>query len=360
MAEEKPGNENKEFEATETRQREARQAGDVLQSREVNGLASLFGLLIGSAYLSALTAGALFRNFTDLLGRADQYAADIFTSGGVRTNRLLQEVCFSILPLFLILAALLIATLLATRSVAFSLKKIKPDFKKISPLSNVKKKYSRDGLLEFLKDSVKMFVAGLLAGLFLLGFSQDYFGSSAIAPSSMNPFAFAQIHRLLITFAVFQCALAAIDLPLQWRLRANRLKMTREEMKRESKQSEGDPHLKQARRSKGAEIARGGMLKAVETATVVMVNPEHYAVALKWDPDAQRAPVCVAKGVDHLAAKIREVANEHNVPIYRDPPSTRSMYQLVEIDEEIRPEHFAAVAAAIQYVQALQKGLPKP
>ncbi len=359
MADEKPDNDSKEFEATESRRREARQSGDVLQSREVNGLASLIGLLIGAAYLSAMTAGALFRKFSDLLGRADQYAEDIFVSGGVRTKRLLQEVSLDILPLFLIMAALLFVTLLATQSLTVSLKKIKPDIEKLSPLSNFKKKYSGEGLLEFLKDSLKMLMAGLLAVIFMIGFSEDYFGASAIAPSEMNLFAFEQVHRLLIIFAVFQCALAAFDLPMQWRLRANRLKMTREEMKKEMKQSEGDPHVRQARRAKGTEIARGGMLKAVETATVIMVNPEHYAVALKWDPESQRAPVCVAKGVDHLAAKIREVAAEHKIPLYRDPPSTRSIYQLVEIDEEIRPEHFAAVAAAVQYVQALQRG-PSP
>ena len=95
------------------------------------------------------------------------------------------------------------------------------------------------------------------------------------------------------------------------------------------------------------------MLDAVKDATVVMVNPEHYAVALKWDPNGGTAPIVVAKGVDHLAAKIREVAKEHNVPIYRDPPATRSIYKLVEIDEEIQQIHFAAVASAIQYVQRI-------
>jgi flagellar biosynthetic protein FlhB len=85
-----------------------------------------------------------------------------------------------------------------------------------------------------------------------------------------------------------------------------------------------------------------------------MVNPEHYAVALKWDPDSSKAPVCVAKGVDHLAARIREVAMANDVPIYRDPPSARSIYRLVDIDEEIHPEHFAAVAAAISFVDRLK------
>ncbi|MCF6328680.1 MAG: EscU/YscU/HrcU family type III secretion system export apparatus switch protein, partial [Henriciella sp.] len=154
---------------------------------------------------------------------------------------------------------------------------------------------------------------------------------------------------------LFQFVLAVIDLPLQHRLHANRLKMTREEMKKETKQSEGDPHLKQSRREKASKISRGEMLQNVKSATVIMVNPEHYAVALKWDPDSQQAPVCLAKGVDHLAARIREVALAHNVPVYRDPPSARSLYKLVDVNEEIHAQHFAAVAAAIQFVERVRK-----
>ena len=104
----------------------------------------------------------------------------------------------------------------------------------------------------------------------------------------------------------------------------------------------------------GMAIALAGALWTPVDASVVMVNPEHYAVALKWEPDSDRAPVCVAKGVDHLAARIREIALANDVPIYRDPPATRSIYRLVEVDEEILPEHFAAVAAAISFVDRLK------
>ena len=173
----------------------------------------------------------------------------------------------------------------------------------------------------------------------------------------MFEFTFAQVMLLFTLFAAFYFVLAAIDLPLQKQLHANRLKMTREEIKKEVKQSEGDPQLKQQRREKATKISRSEMLGNVKDATVVMVNPEHYAVALKWDPDDSRAPICVAKGVDHLAAKIREIALDNNIPIHRDPPATRSIYRLVEIDEEIHPEHFAAVAAAISFAERLKEHL---
>ena len=170
-------------------------------------------------------------------------------------------------------------------------------------------------------------------------------------------FTLSQILKLIAYFGIFQLLLALLDVPLQRYFHAERLKMTREEVKKEMKQNEGDPHLKQQRRERGTQITRGEMMKNVETATVIMVNPEHYAVALKWDPNGDKAPICVAKGVDHLAAKIREVATDHGVPIYRDPPTARSLYRLVEIDEEIRQEHFAAVAAAIQYVERVTQHL---
>lgn len=182
-------------------------------------------------------------------------------------------------------------------------------------------------------------------------FFQSYYASSAVELGNFYEFTFSQVLQLIFWFLVFQAGLAIIDLPLQRQLHLNKLRMTREEMKKEMKQSEGDPQMKQQRREKAAKVSRGQMLQNVKTATVVMVNPTHYAVALKWDPASNRAPVCVAKGVDNIAARIREIAQAHNIPIYSDPPATRSLYKLVDVDEEIRPEHFAAVAAAIQFIE---------
>ncbi len=360
MSEPKTESGEKEFEASETRKKQAREDGSVVQSKEVTGLANVLGILCASVMLSAMTGKALFERFGALLYHADGFAADIFSAEGVRMSAWSQSVGLQILPLFLIMTALMLVTVTAMRSVTFSMKKIKPDLSRISPVSNFKKKYGGEGIIEFAKDCVKLVIAGILAALFMKQFSEDYFGASGIGAEAFAGFAFDEVQQIIVLFAVFQLALAAIDLPVQWRLHANRLKMTREELKKENKQSEGDPHLKQARRAKGAQIARGRMLKDVPSATVVMVNPEHYAVALRWDPESQRAPVVVAKGVDHLAGKIREIAMANNVPIYRDPPSTRSIYKLVDIDGEIRPEHFAAVAAAIQFVEALKRGGPKP
>ena len=321
MAEQEEQSGEKEFEATDERLKQAREDGDVPLSKEANTLGLLIGIGISAIVFVSFTSGQLSEGFSSLFYYAEEYATDIFTDHGVQTRGTLADIMLSILPIFAVLAACVLLVLILQRGIAFSTKKIQPDVKKLSPVENIKKKY----------------------------------GASAMGRDDLGSFTLNQILKLIFYFGVFQVALALLDLPLQHYLHGQRLRMTREDLKKEMKQNEGDPQLKQQRRERGTQITRSDMLKNVETATVVMVNPEHYAVALKWDPEGDSAPVCVAKGVDHLAAKIREVAQANGVPIYRDPPTTRSMYRLVEIDEEIKQEHFAAVAAAIQYVERVRQ-----
>jgi len=126
-------------------------------------------------------------------------------------------------------------------------------------------------------------------------------------------------------------------------------------VKEEHKQSEGDPHTKQQRRQRGMDLANNRMMIDVPSADVIIVNPTHFAVALKWTREKNKAPECVAKGVDEVAAKIREIASEHGVPIHRDPPTARTIFNTVEIGEEIQPDHYKAVAAAIRISEAMRE-----
>ncbi|MFN7054783.1 flagellar biosynthesis protein FlhB [Hyphomonas sp.] len=347
-------NSEKEFEATEQRLRQAREEGDVAQSKEANALALILGMLAAAALLFWVSGKPLFEGLSALLYNGDAYAADIFTGGGEATRAWVASALFAIAPIFLVLIVFVGTALVVQRAIAVSAKKIKPDMKKLSPVENIKKRYGTKGLTDFAKDTAKMLFAGGIGALFLFQFVQEYYGSSAVGSHQFHAFTFWQIIKLVLYFLAFQFLLAAIDMPLQARIHANKLRMSREEMKREMKQSEGDPLLKQQRRERGAKISRGQMLANVPAATVVMVNPTHYSVALKWDPDSGKAPVCVAKGVDNLALKIREIALASGVAIYSDPPTARSLYALVEVDEEIQPEHFAAVAAAIQFAERLK------
>lgn len=357
MAEQDNDSGEKEFEASEQRLREARQEGNVPQSKEANAFALTLGILVAALILNSVVGPRLFDDFSRILYHGDAFAEDVFNGDGGATWMWLGTVLIAFSPLLIVMAALVLLALIIQRSIAFSAKKIMPDIKKINPAENIKNKYGTKGLTDFLKDTVKMLFAGGLGTLFLYQFARDYYGSASVETADFYQFTFNQSLRLILYFFAFQFVLAALDLPLQWRIHANQLRMSREDMKKELKQSEGDPYMRQQRRERGSKISRGQMMQNVKTATVVMVNPTHYAVALKWDPDSKKAPVCVAKGVDHLALKIRELAIENNVPIYSDPPATRSIYSMVEVDEEILPEHFAAVAAAIQFVDRLRSGV---
>jgi flagellar biosynthetic protein FlhB len=351
------GGGEKEFEATDQRKRQARRDGDVAQSKEATTFSLMLGMALAAGLFGTVLAGGIFNQFQAIFYHADSYAYDIFTDGGSQARAWLMSVLFQCLPLFLILVVLVLGTLLLQGSIAFSVKKLKPEMKKLNPAENLKKKYGPKGLLDFAKDTAKMLFAGFLASMFLYYFIEQYYASSAVQLTQFFRFTFTQVTTVILLFCGFQFILGVVDFFIQRQMHASKLKMTRQEMKDEMKRSDGDPQLKQQRREKGQKITKGQMLQNVKEATVVMVNPEHYAVALKWDPNGDSAPVVVAKGVDHMAARIREVATAHDVPICRDPPSTRSIYGLIEIDEEIHPEHFAAVAAAISFVDRLKQHL---
>jgi flagellar biosynthetic protein FlhB len=164
-----------------------------------------------------------------------------------------------------------------------------------------------------------------------------------------------KVVRFLALVTVLAVTIGGIDYLWQHaeHLRSNR--MSRKEMTDEYKESEGDPHLKAKRRQKAQEIATSHMLTDVRKADVVIVNPTHFAVALKWDKASGRAPICVAKGVDAIAARIRETAAEAGIPLHSDPPTARLLYAHLDIGQEVHPDHYRVVAAAIRFSEAMRQ-----
>jgi flagellar biosynthetic protein FlhB len=160
---------------------------------------------------------------------------------------------------------------------------------------------------------------------------------------------------LLAIVLAISLTIGGIDFVWQRAEHLRKHRMSRKEMTDEQKDAEGDPMMKQQRRQKAMEVANTQMLADVPEADVVIVNPTHYAVALKWSREAGSAPVCVAKGVDHVAARIREVADESAVPIHSDPPTARALHATVEIGQEIPPDHYQAVAAAIRFAERIRQ-----
>ena len=166
----------------------------------------------------------------------------------------------------------------------------------------------------------------------------------------MLDFAADILRRLVFAVAAFLLIVAGADWFWQRQRFMQRMRMSKEELKEDFKQSEGDPHIKARQKQLRTERARRRMIQAVPTATVVVMNPTHYAVALKYDANETPAPLCVAKGLDTLALKIREVAEAHGVPVIEDPPLARALYATVEIDGIIPPAHYEAVAKIIGFI----------
>ena len=335
---------------------QSREKGDVPYSTEVTSASTYCAFFISLLIFSGWTAQRLSHVLATLFQRPEDYVAAILSPS---TTHLLSvsfiKILVAVAPFFGFLALASITSIIAQRAYTFAPSKISPKISRISIIANAKQKFGPHGLTEFLKSLSK-----LLAVMGILFFAfQDRF----LSLPALSGLPFQSITLLIQRETIFFIGLttiaavfiAAIDLPWRRHQHHNKLKMTYDELKKENKESEGDPSLKGARRRKAEELATNRMMCDVPSADLIMVNPTHYAVALKWKRDGKSAPICVAKGVDEVAAKIREAAASAGVPIHRDPPTTRSMYEFVQIGKEIKREHYAAVAAAMHYADQMRK-----
>ncbi|HEY0281929.1 MAG TPA: flagellar type III secretion system protein FlhB, partial [Rhizomicrobium sp.] len=235
----------------------------------------------------------------------------------------------------------------------FTFEKIKPSFSKISLLSGFKRLFGVDGFANLFKGMLKIVIVSVAVWTQLWpergGFETVLQQSPAGVAGDMAHFMF----KVLIAALVAMTAIAGADYALQRFQFLKRNRMSKHEIKEEYRQTEGDPMIKAKIRQLRQERARRRMIAAVPEATVVIVNPTHFAVALKYESGKMAAPICVAKGVDALALRIREVAEKHAVPIVENPPLARTLHAAVEVDEPIPPEHYKAVAQVIGYVMRL-------
>jgi flagellar biosynthetic protein FlhB len=353
MAEERDDSQRTE-EPTQKRLDDAHKKGDVVKSSEV----ATFVLLSGGT-LAILMAGSgavksFLANFLLFLERPDQIALD---SGGAM--QLMKHCVYGLIAVIgpasvLLMAAALAGHVLQHRP-GFSFERIKPELSKISPMKGFKRLFGFDGLANLIKGIFKLGAVSFAAYLALWPQRARLATALGMAPADLTNFLLALTFRLLIASLIVVAAIAAADYIYQRQRFQARHRMSRQELKDEIKQSEGDPQVKARIRQVRQERARRRMMAAIPTATVVITNPTHYAVALKYESGKMAAPVCVAKGIDVLALRIREVAQEHGVPIVENPPLARALYAGVELEAEIPPEHFKAVAGVISYVMRLAK-----
>lgn len=356
MSEDRQGGGEKVFDPTPQRLEQARRKGDVPRSNDVSAAAAYLGLmaavLAGGAWAVERAGGAM----TVFLAQPDRLSGMILGPGGQELSAaIVGEVAGGLAPLLLAPAALVLAGLLAQRALVFSGDKLAPKLSRVSMLRNASQKFGPTGLVEFAKAVVKLVAISTGLFVYLTGDLDRMIGAVRAEPAMVGGMMVDSVRVLLAITCAIAVTIAAIDIAWQRFDHARKLRMSHQDLKEESKEHEGDPQLKAQRRRRGEEIATNRMLHEVPKADVVVVNPVHVAVALKWARTRGSAPTCVAKGEGEVARRIRDAASDAGVPIHHDPPTARALHATVEIGREIRPEHYRAVAVAIRYADRMRK-----
>ncbi|MFK7744694.1 MAG: flagellar type III secretion system protein FlhB [Roseobacter sp.] len=351
---------DKSFEATAQKLLEARKKGEIARSTELLTAASYFGLLISFLVAGAAGVSQLGRDLSVMIGQSAQLAPLFFGGAAAApTQGIMRSVSWAILPIFALPALAVLLVLFATKGIVFAPTKIQPKLSKVSIISNAKNKYGRTGLFQFLLSFSKLTIYSICLAVFI-----NLHLDSMVAALQTNPQTTVSLLaeiclEFLIVVVIVSGIIGGIDAIWQHfeHLRKNR--MSRKEIMDETKNSEGDPHMKQERRQRAQSIAGSQMAAEVAKADVVIVNPTHFAVVLKWERLPGQAPVCVAKGTDELALSIREIATEHNVPIHSDPPTARALHATTPIGSQISPDHYKAVAAAIRFADQMKEKIKR-
>lgn len=340
---------SKTEEPTPRKLQQAREKGDVVKTVDLGSFASLAAAAAVVIFAGGVLSRQLVAQLTPFLARPETMSLE--GRGAIEVAR------HAILASAPILAAVIVTAALAGAAghllqtgLMFTPEKLKFDAKKISPLSGFKRIFGPDGLMQFVKSLAKVFMTGAIAWWVLEPNMQDLATLAALEPVAMLSLAVEILRRLVFAVAALLLVIAGGDWLWQRHSHMKKMRMTREELKEDFKQSEGDPHVKARQKQLRSERARRRMMQAVPDATVVVMNPTHYAVALKYDQAETPAPTCVAKGLDSLALKIREIAEEAGVPVVEDPPLARALYAAVDVEQMIPPAHYEAVAKIIGFI----------
>jgi flagellar biosynthesis protein FlhB len=343
----------KSLEPSQKRLDEAHERGDVVKSQEVSNAFLMAGATLVVMAFSGMTSSGVLTTLRGLI--ANSYDIRVEGPGFIAVLARLgsEVVAATALPLSFLMLTALAGSLIQHRLV-WSTEGIKPKFSKISPAAGLGRLASKQTLANFAKGLAKLGVLGTVIGVLLWPERARLEGLVTVDPSVILAITQALAVKMLGTVVAILAVIAAMDYFFQYRQWYERQKMSVAEVKEEFKQTDGDPAVKGKIRQIRLNRMRKRMMAAVPTASVVITNPTHYAVALRYER-GMNAPVCVAKGVDLIARKIREVATEHGIPIVENPALARAVHASVEIDQEIQPEHYKAVAEIIGYVMRLNR-----
>lgn len=340
-------------EPSQKRLDEALQRGDVVKSQEVNTWFVMGGAtLVLMAFSSGMSTG-LMTTMRGLVANAHQVRMDGPALPALFEKIGIEMIAAMAVP-FLVLLLAAIAGNMVQHRLVWTFETISPKFSKISPLAGLQRMFSKQSLANFLKGLVKLVLVGVVLTALMWPERLRFEGLTATDLAALLPFIKVLALKLMGAVVAMLALMAAADYLFQYRTWYERQKMSLQELKDEFKNTEGDPHIKGRLKQLRQVRMKKRMMQAVPKASVVITNPTHYAVALQYERGMD-APVCVAKGMDALALKIREVANEHSIPIVENPPLARALHATVEVDDAIPPEHYKAVAEVIGYVMKLRK-----
>ncbi|WP_127143271.1 flagellar biosynthesis protein FlhB [Pelagibacterium montanilacus] len=354
-----PEQSEKTEDPSQKRLNDAHKKGDVVKSQEVTTWFMIVGSALVFAFVAPMTAASITETLRGVLDNAHQLEV-----GGDGFGPFMQALAGTVLVAMLVPMALLavcgIAGNMVQHRMVFSVDPIKPKFSKVSPIAGFKRLFSTEALVNFAKGLGKLLIFSVV--MFVVVWPERDRLDTMIAADPVALLAIFQEIGLKIFVVVILTItiIALLDYMYMRHKWWKRQMMTVKEVKDEYKQMEGDPHIKGRIRQIRLERSRKRMMAAVPDATVVVTNPTHFAVALKYDSE-MAAPKVVAKGVDALALRIRALASDHDVPIIENPPLARALYAGAEVGEQIPAEHFKAVAQVIGYVMRLrQRGGWKP
>jgi flagellar biosynthesis protein FlhB len=338
---------------TQKRLEEARKNGQIPRSTDLN--AAVVVLFAGAAlhFLGRGLGSDLFEMMRRGLTISRTQALDE-SSAITMFAASVQQALLACAP---ILGLTLVAALIAPLSIGgwnLAFNTLAPDFSRLSPIKGLGRIFSMRGLVELVKAFAKFAIVALIAVVFLWMKTNEMLQLGAEPTAAAIGHAITLSGHALLAISAGLALIAAIDVPFQLFQHMKSLRMTREEVRQEMKESEGNPEVKGKIRQLQQERARQRMMQEVPKADVVITNPTHFAVALKYDDKRMRAPIVVAKGVDEVAAKIREVAGEHHVPLVEAPPLARALFRTVDLNEPIPARLYVAVAQILTYVYQLK------
>jgi len=340
---------------SEKKVREAVEKGNIPFSREAPMFASMVGILIALAFATRSNTKVLTEKLSLFINRPEDFRLESGSDAAMLIQAVALEVGQCLIPVILVLAGCSLAASILQNVPSIVSERIRPQWNRISPVGGWKRIFGRQGLVEFAKSLFKFGTMTIVSLLLLKSEQYKVLNAMFSDPSLLPELMLTMAMRLVSAIAIATIVLVAADLlwaRFKWH---SDLKMTKQEVKEEYKQMEGDPMVKARMRSLAQDRSRRRMLAAVPKATFVIANPTHFAIALRYERSEASAPIVVAKGKDLIALKIREIAEKSGIPVIEDKPLARSMYDHVEIDRMIPPDFYKAVAQLLFYILTRSK-----